>query len=345
MVPDAIGGLGDDDAAAVHGSMMAKLSRDPVQSILIDFEDGFGSRSDSEEDEAAVFVGGELAHAHEQGSLPESVAIRVRPIGGSDDGTRAVRTLDLVLTSAVRLTRDGLPQPFNILLPKVLAPSEVEFMTRTLDRLEARLGLTAGDIGIELLVESAQALVAPDGRFATRALVEAGEGRCQRVHLGAYDFLASAEIAGRHQDLGHPLCDAARQVMKLALAETGVQLVDGVTVELPVEPHRGGTALTEDEMTENRRAVRRGWQVHAADVRRSLAQGFYQSWDLHPSQFVSRYAAVFSFYREGLADASVRLREFARGARRSRLTGSTFDDEASVRGSSTSFGEDWRAEH
>ena len=74
------------------------------------------------------------------------------------------------------------------------------------------------------------------------------------------------------------------------------------------------------------------WRLHYADVRRSLTQGYYQSWDLHPAQLVSRYAAVYSFFLEGLDGAAERLRRFVAGAGQAMLTGSVFDDEASGQG-------------
>jgi hypothetical protein len=46
--------------------------------------------------------------------------------------------------------------------------------------------------------------------------------------------------------------------------------------------------------------------LHFADVRYSLAGGFYQGWDLHGAQLVSRYAAVASFYLEGIDTAGAR---------------------------------------
>ncbi len=42
------------------------------------------------------------------------------------------------------------------------------------------------------------------------------------------------------------------------------------------------------------------WRLHSRLVRRSLERGFYQGWDLHPAQLVTRYAATYAFYREGL---------------------------------------------
>ena len=52
------------------------------------------------------------------------------------------------------------------------------------------------------------------------------------------------------------------------------------------------------------------WANHYRLVRRSLERGFYQGWDLHGAQIPTRIAANFTFYREGLAAASQRLRTY-----------------------------------
>ena len=57
-------------------------------------------------------------------------------------------------------------------------------------------------------------------------------------------------------------------------------------------------------------AVRRGWELHARLVRRSLERGYYQGWDLHPAQLPTRYAATYAFYRAGFAAAAQRLRNY-----------------------------------
>jgi hypothetical protein len=57
-------------------------------------------------------------------------------------------------------------------------------------------------------------------------------------------------------------------------------------------------------------AVRAAWALHARLIRRSLERGYYQGWDLHPAQLPARYAAVFTFYRDGLPGAAGRLRAY-----------------------------------
>ena len=57
-----------------------------------------------------------------------------------------------------------------------------------------------------------------------------------------------------------------------------------------------------------------------------MVRGFYQGWDLHPAQLVSRYAAVFTFYREGLDAAGQRVRAYA-----DRVSGGVLDEPATAR--------------
>ena len=56
--------------------------------------------------------------------------------------------------------------------------------------------------------------------------------------------------------------------------------------------------------------MRAAWALHARLVRRSLERGYYQGWDLHPAQLPSRFAATYTFYREGLPAAAARLKAY-----------------------------------
>src|SRR6185295_7642003 len=53
----------------VYQRVRAKLEREAVEDFRIDFEDGFGARSDAEEDETAVRAAGELARGMREGVL------------------------------------------------------------------------------------------------------------------------------------------------------------------------------------------------------------------------------------------------------------------------------------
>ena len=53
---------------------------------------------------------------------------------------------------------------------------------------------------------------------------------------------------------------------------------------------------------------------------------------MHPAQFVTRYAAVYSFFLEGLESASNRLKTFVEKAALASLFGDVFDDAATGQG-------------
>jgi hypothetical protein len=78
--------------------------------------------------------------------------------------------------------------------------------------------------------------------------------------------------------------------------------------------------------------VHRAWKLHYQHVRDALYNGFYQGWDLHPAQLPVRYAAVYSFFLEGLDLASERLRNFIRMAAQATMVGDVFDDAATGQG-------------
>ena len=63
-----------------------------------------------------------------------------------------------------------------------------------------------------------------------------------------------------------------------------------------------------------------------------MATGFYQGWDLHPAQLVSRYAATFAFFIEGLDAAAARLKNFVAKSAQATRVGAAFDDAATGRG-------------
>jgi citrate lyase beta subunit len=364
-------GLGGDAAfrRTVHGRVAAKLEREPVEDFRIDFEDGYGHRPDAEEDGHAVAGAEAMAKGHAEGTLPPWCGIRIKPLTG-ELGARSLRTLDLFLTTLAHAERGGdagrgrgadlgggggrggeprhpgdagraaaLPPNFCVTLPKITAAEQVAALVDVLERLEARLGLPAGAVPVELMVETTQTIVGPDGRIALPGFVAAGRGRVRGAHFGTYDYTAGCGISARHQAPQHPACDFARHVMQASLAGTGVTLSDGATTVMPVGPHRGvdSAALTAAEHAENRAAIHHAWRLHYEDVRSSLRHGFHQGWDLHPAQLPTRYAAVFSFFLEARDEAGARLRAFVEKAAQATLLGSVFDDAATGQGLLTFF--------
>ena len=262
--------------------LQEKLRREPIEDLRIDFEDGFGARSDEEEDGAARSAASEVATGLEQDSLPSFLGIRIKALGAGQ-AARAARTLERFVTSLVERSGGKVPMHFTVTLPKVATVEEVTALVRSLESLESRLHLEAGALTLELMVETPRALLGPDGGCPLPALVAATRGRCVGVHFGVYDYSAALEIAPARQGLRHPACDHARHVMQMALAGTGVVLSAGSTNLLPVPP---------------RDYLLRAWRLHFRDVRHSLESAFYHGWDLHPAQLVTRYVAAYEFFRE-----------------------------------------------
>jgi hypothetical protein len=268
------------------------------------------------------------------GTLSPWCGIRVKPFS-EELRARSLRTLDLFLTRLVQASGGTLPAHFVVTLPKITSPEQVTALAAALEWLEVRLHLQAGAIPIELMVETPQSIFGPDGRVALPELVRAGQGRVRGAHFGTYDYTASCNITAHYQQPQHPACDFARHVMQVSLAGSGVTLSDGATTMLPVPPHRegaGGGPLSADQRAANRATVHRAWKTHYQDVRSSLRHAYYQGWDLHPGQLVTRYAANFAFFLESRAEAGERLKTFVAKSAQATLLGATFDDAATGQG-------------
>ncbi|MGH7719967.1 MAG: DUF6986 family protein [Gemmatimonadaceae bacterium] len=308
---------------AVYDRVTEKLEREPVEDLRVDFEDGYGLRPDQEEDDAALGVAAAIADEMTGPGFPPFVGIRVKPLTEQLCG-RSVRTLDLVLTGVMR--RAGrLPDGFRITLPKVTMPEQVAYFASLLELLEERLGLAPKTLGFEMMVETPQTFIDANGALHLVSLLDASRGRMTAAHFGTYDYTAGCGIAAAHQRLRHPACDFARQMMQVALAGRGVWLSDGSTAILPVAPEPSTATPAAAAARASEEAVLRGWKLHFGDVMSSLAQGFYQGWDLHPAQLPTRFAAVFSHYLAGFDDALARLRALLG---RAEAAGAVHDDPA-----------------
>jgi citrate lyase beta subunit len=316
-------------AGKVYERVRAKLAREPVEDFRIDFEDGYGNRPDDEEDRHAAICAAEVASGMAAGTLPPFLGIRIKPLTG-ELARRSLRTLDIFLSELVGETSGLLPANFVVTLPKITSKADVETLVDVFEQLEDKLDLDHGALQLEIMVETTQCILDPDGRSMLPRLLSSSGGRMRGAHFGTYDYTAGCDITAAHQKMGHPACDFAKQVMKVAFASTGVMLSDGATNIMPVAPHKN--ASTDDQKKQNRAAVHAAWRLHADDVRRSLVTGFYQGWDLHPAQLPTRYGAVYAFFLEGLAAASERLKNFVDKAAQATLVGDVFDDAATGQG-------------
>jgi hypothetical protein len=313
---------------SVFERTVAKLEREPVEDFRIDFEDGYGYRSDAEEDGHAVSTAQFLARGAGKPGFPPFIGIRIKPFTEALRA-RSARTLDLFLTALFEQT-SHLPNNFVITLPKISVATQVSALVELLGKLETRHGLGAGSLKIELMIETPQSIINSSGWCGIPRFIDAAEGRCRGLHFGPYDYSASCNIAAAEQRLDHPACDFARHVMQVSAADRGVFLSDGPSTILPIPRHR--IPANEQEKTENRAIVQRAMRHHFDLVQRSLAHGYYQGWDLHPGQLPTRYAAVYAFFLKSLDSAAARLRNFVDKAAQATLVGDVFDDAATGQG-------------
>ncbi|MEU4688446.1 aldolase/citrate lyase family protein [Actinoplanes sp. NPDC023714] len=265
-------------------TIRTKLGSEPIEDLRVDFEDGYGVRDDDQEDAAVKGAATILA----SGPRPPFLGIRIKSLEAATR-RRALRTLDLFLDSYQGL--------FTVTLPKVSGTDQVRAMVALCEKIEQLYGLSAGALTFEVQVELPSAVLAADGTATVARLITAADGRCTGLHYGTYDYSAAAGVAAAYQSMEHPAADHAKAVMQAAAAQTGVRLSDGSTNVLPV----GSDA-----------EVRSAWELHHRLVRRSLERGFYQGWDLHPTQLPSRYAATYRFFREGRDVAVARLERYLR---------------------------------
>jgi citrate lyase beta subunit len=315
---------------AVYSRVIQKLEKEPVEDYRIDFEDGYGYRPHAEEDAHAVAAARELAAGSRQPGFPPFCGFRVKPLTEALRD-RSIRTFQLFMRSLLEATGGVLPPGFVVTLPKVTASEQVAAFADLLEMWEMRAGLEPGSLRMELMIETLQSIIAPDGRAAIPGFLRAARGRCRGMHFGAYDYTSDCNITAKHQALSHPACIHARHVMQVCLAGTGVMMSDSLTSTMPVAIHKG-SGLTDEQAEENRSSVRQAWQLHRFDTERSLQAGFYQGWDVHPAQFIPRYAAVYAFFLESLEPASARLKNFMAKAAQATTAGSAFDDAATAQG-------------
>jgi len=318
----------------IYERVQNKLEREAVEDFRIDFEDGYGNRPDAEEDEQARIAAEETALGMKNGTLPPFIGIRIKPLT-EELKDRATATLDIYVSTLLEATGGRLPDNFVITIPKVIIPEQVETVCELLGIIEKKYNLPNGTLKVELMVETTQSILSDHGRATLPLLVKAAHGRCRGAHFGTYDYTASCNITAAYQAMDHQACDFAKHVMKVTLAGTGLMLSDGATNVMPVGPHRrskDGPSLTFEEVAENREVVHRSWRLAYGHVRHSLVNGFYQGWDLHPAQFIVRYAALYTFFLESLPDASHRLKNFIEKAAQATLVGDVFDDAATGQG-------------
>jgi citrate lyase beta subunit len=273
-------GIDPELVEEVLPGVRAKLASEPVEDLRVDAEDGYRRGAEHEDDDvlqAAATVAADV----QAGVAPPSIGIRGKSLE-PHTRHRGVRSLDLFL--------GGLPgRRAVITLPKVTDVEQVAAFLPVLEALQAAHGVT---LDLELQIETPQAVIGPDGTATLARMVHVAGPRLIGLHYGTYDYSAALGIAAGYQASDHPAADFAKQLMQVAAATTGAHVVDGSTNVLPVGP---------------REQVHAAWKVHSRLVRRALHRGFYQGWDLHPAQLVTRYVATYAFFRAAVPDAGPRL--------------------------------------
>src|SRR5699024_12184517 len=93
----------DDAQSAEYRQHLAqlverKLSEEPIEDLRIDFEDGYGRRSDTEEDQHAIQAAQYVAQSIEAGNAPPFVGIRFECLEACVRA-RAIRNLESYLSS------------------------------------------------------------------------------------------------------------------------------------------------------------------------------------------------------------------------------------------------------
>jgi citrate lyase beta subunit len=312
----------------VWSRVLEKLKREPVEDFRIDFEDGYGNRPDDEEDGHAAAAAREVAKGLAANTLPPFIGIRIKPFT-QELTRRSIRTLDIFLTTLLGESGGKLPGGFVVTLPKIQLPEQVTVLADLYDTMEPRLGLARGALRLEFMIETTQSILSERGESNLPRFLDAARGKAVAAHFGTYDYTASCNITAAEQRMDHPSCDFARHMMQVAYSGTGLWLSDGATNIMPIPPHRGEKR---QQLEENEMTVHRAWRLHVEHIRHSLVHAYYQGWDLHPAQLPTRYAAVYSFFLEGLAPATERLRNFMDKAGQATLVGDVFDDAATGQG-------------
>ena len=136
-------------AWTIYNRVIEKLQKEPIEDFRIDFEDGYGIRTDAEEDSHAISASDELAEMMRRGDTEtrrhgESVinlaasphlTVSASPFTGfrvksfqPETFRRAVRTLELFLNNLLAKTNHQLPENFVVTLPKITQAAQVEVL-------------------------------------------------------------------------------------------------------------------------------------------------------------------------------------------------------------------------
>jgi malyl-CoA/(S)-citramalyl-CoA lyase len=171
----------------------------------------------------------------------------------------------------------------TVLVPKVGAPSDVEFVGTLLDQIEQRNGWEPGRIGIHILIETAA------GMANVEAISLARPDRLEAMVFGVADYAASVQarttaIGGANPDyavLTDPAADGSRQIHWGDQWHFGISRMVAACRARGLRPIDGPFGDFNDS------------EGYRSAARRAAALGCEGKWAIHPSQ-VALANEVFS---------------------------------------------------
>ncbi len=296
--------LAHPEVERVSEKVREKLRREPIEDFRIDFEDGFGFRSEAEEQDAATRAGIEFARMSKAGTLPARIGIRPKA-----DCRLAWQTLETFLKYA---SGAALPKHLIVTQPKIEKAEAAKRWREMLEKAEIRFGLPGMTLRHEILVEH------PSAVRCLGDIVKACENRLDAAHFGCYDYLSAMQVPAPAQSLDHPYATQARWAIQQVMVPLGVAVSDGVYSMLPT----GDDAVSRVAAFEG----------HKRQVLRAISEGIYCGWDVHPGQLLSRYAGLYEYFDQHLPEVRTRYRAFLDAQTKATLAGTQFDDAATVEG-------------
>lgn len=319
--------------AKIHSRLVSKLQTEPVEDYRVDFEDGYGVRSNEEEDDEAVRVAKETAKALEENQLPELFGLRIKALNKTYL-KRSLRTLEIYISSLLENSNGRMPRYFIVTAPKIESPVEAKILNRALTEIEQKFNLPANSVYADLMIESPSAVIS-GGKLNIGNIIDAAGERCLAINIGIYDFTSMLGVAAQSQEYKHPFAGLLRLLLKMEIVQKRIYLSDGATHILPVEIYgkEKDSAHPNDALrSANRDAIHKAWRLAYNNNLHSLYYGIYQGWDLHPYQLIPRYVALYKYFLNDLSNSIERMKNFLGSDTNQSLTSHFFDDAASALG-------------
>lgn len=267
------------DAAPLHAVLTSDAG---LPALLLDAEDAVAATA-----EAARQARAGAIECFRKADFGRTLRL-FRPAGIGLDG--CVDDLVEVLTAvADQATPDDYPID-AVVWPKAESGQEIAWLCEVLGMIERRLGLPAGHIRVQFLVESARAVE------RLTELTDAAGTRLTGIIWGIADYSADVGLPEIRND--HPVCDWARCALVNAAGACGVPAIDSMTLNYPTPLHRG-EELSPPQRAQNQAKVLAALAQVYADARHGMELGMSGKWVGHPLQAW----LVLAAYREALPAA------------------------------------------